>query len=182
MSKELFLHAWAETGRAEGGYVNDPSDSGDATRYGITERVARRKGYTGDMRYLPRKTAEAIAKSEYWDVMQLDEIAYISPAVAKEMFDTGFNTGTRRAVTFLQRSLNALNRREKDYEDISTDGEVGKKTILALRTYCTLRTRNGKLVLLRALNGLQLAFSIGLVERRDKDERFLYGWILNRVS
>ena len=170
MSKAIFLEAWKETGRAEGGYVNDPRDSGGATNWGITEHVARKFGYAGNMRELHQTTAERIAKREYWDVMNLDEIGKLAPAVAKEMFDTGFNTGTRRAVAFLQRSLNALNRRAKDYEDISTDGEVGIKTLLALRNYLTVRrTARGVTVLLRALNGLQLAFYISLVERRDKD-------------
>ena len=29
----------------EGGYVNDPNDSGGETNYGVTEKVARDNGY-----------------------------------------------------------------------------------------------------------------------------------------
>jgi len=37
------------------------------------------------------------------------------------------------------------------------------------------------LVLCRALNCLQGAYYIELAERREKDERFVYGWLKNRV-
>ena len=174
-----FANAWAKTGRAEGGYVNDPDDSGGETNHGITIRVARRAGYTGDMRDLTPENAERIAKQAYWDVMRLDEV-YVG--IAEEVFDTGFNAGPVRAVGFLQRSLNALNRQEQDYNDMLVDGQMGPKTLRALETFFNLRKADGAKVMLRALNGLQLEFYIGLVERRKKDERFLYGWILNRVS
>src|SRR3546814_13966192 len=38
----------------EGGYSNHPADKCGPTMWGITERVARKNGYTGDMRNLPR--------------------------------------------------------------------------------------------------------------------------------
>ncbi len=37
----------------EGDYVNHPADRGGATRWGITEVVARQNGYDGAMRHLP---------------------------------------------------------------------------------------------------------------------------------
>src|SRR5689334_18971880 len=49
----------------EGEYSDDPNDSGGATRYGVTERVARANGYTGPMRELPLADARRIAKSQY---------------------------------------------------------------------------------------------------------------------
>ena len=36
--------------KVEGGYVNDPSDSGGETNYGITKHVARKYGYKGSMK------------------------------------------------------------------------------------------------------------------------------------
>ena len=44
----------------EGGFVDHPSDPGGATRWGVTERVARQWGYAGSMRELPVETAKAI--------------------------------------------------------------------------------------------------------------------------
>ena len=41
----------------EGGFVDHPKDPGGATRYGITQRVARANGYVGDMRNFPLSEA-----------------------------------------------------------------------------------------------------------------------------
>ena len=41
----------------EGGYTDHPSDRGGPTNWGITEKVARAYGYTGDMRELERDLA-----------------------------------------------------------------------------------------------------------------------------
>lgn len=46
----------------EGGYVNNPADRGGATKYGITEAVARANGFKGNMRDLPLDVAKAIYK------------------------------------------------------------------------------------------------------------------------
>ena len=49
----------------EGGFVDHPKDPGGATRYGITQRVARANGYEGDMRNLPISEAKRIARKDY---------------------------------------------------------------------------------------------------------------------
>ncbi len=177
-----FDKAWEDTGRAEGGFVDDPNDSGGATNWGITERVARKFGYTGDMRDLPKSTATQIAKKEYWDVMLLDDIAALSESIALELFDTGFNAGTGRAGKFLQRAVNVFNRRGQDYNDIIVDGAVGSKSVAALRAFLNKRGKQGETVMLRALNALQGEFYVELAERREKDETFIYGWFLHRVD
>jgi len=59
---------------------------------------------------------------------------------------------------------------------------IGPRTLAALKTYIYIRKEAGCAVLHRALNALQGAFYISLVERRQKDERFVYGWFANRVS
>lgn len=182
MSKEIFLEGWGETGRAEGGFVDDPSDSGGATNHGVTETVARRFGYKGDMRDLPEELAQEIAKKGYWDVMKLDQVADIYPRIALEMFDSGFNMGTSAPQRFLQRSLNVLNRLEKDYADMKVDGKLGGVTLSALAAYKRKRGNNGRIVLLRLLNSLQAAYYVELAERREKDEKFVFGWVLSRVD
>jgi lysozyme family protein len=177
-----FEEAWKETGRAEGGFVDDPDDSGGATNWGVTERVARKFGYTGDMRDLPQSTATQIAKKEYWDVMKLDDIAALSEPIALELFDTGFNAGTGRAGKFIQRALNVMNRKGQDYDDIVVDGAVGGKTVTALTAFLNKRGKDGETVMLRALNALQGEFYVELAERREKDETFVFGWFLHRVK
>lgn len=177
-----FEKNWWRVADIEGGYVDDPHDSGGATRYGVTEQLARQYGYEGSMRRLPKNKATQIAKEEFWDKMLLDGVEAIFPLVAAEMFDTAYNVGHERAARFLQRSLNGLNRRGRDYDDLVVDGIMGRRTLGALEQYGVVRNKRGELVLFKALDCLQGAFYITLVERREKDEKFLFGWLDHRVG
>ena len=181
MLTPAFLTAWAKTGRDEGGYVNNPADSGGETNHGITIAVARAHGWAGLMRDLPQERAREIAKDQYWDCMRLDDVAPLSAPIAAEIFDTGFLCGQATAVRFLQRVLNVGNRRQRDYPDILADGLMGRMSVAALRALLTIRGRDGEIVILRALNSLQGGYLTELAERREKDEEFWFGWLLNRV-
>lgn len=163
----------------EGGYVDDPSDSGGPTKYGITAAVALEWGYTGDIKDLPQQMAFDIYENRYWNSLQGDEIENLSPLIVDEIVDTGVNMGVNRAGKFLQRVLNVFNNKGILYPDLEVDGHVGSKTVDALRLYLNVRNEN---VLLKALNSLQGAFYIELAERREKDEAFIYGWFRNRVK
>lgn len=178
---DAFTTAWAKTGREEGGYSDHPADTGGPTMYGITERVARAHGFVGYMRDLPRDVARQIAKAQYWDLMRLDDIAALSPAIAEELFDTGFNAGQATAVKFLQRTLNALNREAALYPDVLVDGLMGRLTIASLRALLSRILRADEIVL-TALNGLQAAHYIDITEARPANEQFLLGWLAHRVA
>ena len=119
---------------------------------------------------------------KYWEELSLDLVEKLAPAIAEELADTGVNMGTMRAGEFLQRSLNVLNKQGMSYKDIKVDGDIGPRTVSALKAYVDIRKDDGVIVLHRALNTLQGAFYISLAERRQKDERFIFGWLLNRVS
>lgn len=101
----------------EGGFVDDPRDPGGATRWGVTQRVARAHGYTGDMRTLPLETAKAIAKAVYWDPLHLDEF---DPRVAFQLLDCNYNGG--QTVRWAQAASGA-----------AVDGRMGPATIAALK-------------------------------------------------
>lgn len=165
--------------RTEGGYVNDSADSGGKTKYGITIDVARAFGYAGQMRDMPRETAWDIYARRYWDAVNGDALSALSVAVAFEIVDTSVNMGQAVAVKFLQRALNVLNVSGSLYNELTIDGQAGPMTIQALKTYLGTRDES---VLLKALNCLQGAYYIELAERRGKDERFVYGWLKNRVK
>lgn len=165
----------------EGRYSNNPADSGGVTMWGIVEKTARRHGYTGLMRDLPRTMAQHIYRQEYFIGPGFYKVYALSQAIAEEMFDTGVNMGTSVPTPWLQRTLNALNRQGGDYADIEVDGDIGPATISALRAFLNKRGADGEAVILRALNGLQTARYIELAEKREKDETFLFGWLLNRV-
>ena len=166
----------------EGDYSDDPKDSGKKTRFGITEQTARAHGYTGAMKDLPWEKAKEIYYVQWWCLLNLDAIAVVSRRVAAEVFDTAVNCGQGIASKFLQRSLNVLNREERDYPDIRVDGLVGPLTVHSLKLYMQRRGRDdGERVLLRALNALQGARYIEIAEARKKDEKYTFGWFAQRV-
>lgn len=163
----------------EGGYSDHHNDPGGATRYGITERVARAHGYEGEMRDLPVETAIYIYRKDYWDALNLDAILAISPAIAFELFDTGVNAGIPRAGRWLQEALNQFNRQGVDYADIRVDGQIGPRTIATLEALIAKRGQVGKDIVWRALNVLQGAHYLSLPE---KFEDFKVGWFAHRVG
>lgn len=165
----------------EGGYSNHPADRGGPTRWGITQAVAHRNGYRGDMYALPRETAIAIYRAEYFEKPGFVGVAALSPAIAEELFDTGVNMGPAIPSMMLQRCLNALNRGGTDYPDLLVDGKIGPGTIAALRAYLKVRGKEGEGVLLKALNCLQGERYVDLAEKRPANEAFLYGWIRTRI-
>lgn len=102
----------------EGGYSNHPEDPGGETMWGVTIAVAHASGYTGPMRDLPRDTAKAIYRAQYWDKVQADRMPF---AVAFQVFDAAVNHGADRAAKLLQRAAG-----------VTDDGVIGPKTLAAV--------------------------------------------------
>lgn len=167
----------------EDGYVDHPDDPGGPTKYGITQVTARAWGYTGDMRDLPIETARAILLDRYWLQPKFDQVALLSEKLAEEMADTGVNMGTTRPVRFLQRALNTLNRRAKDFPDIAVDGVIGKMTLYCLKTFIEKRPNGvGERIVFRLLNNQQGVAYMELSEANQDLESFTPGWVDARVS
>lgn len=104
----------------EGDFSDHPSDPGGATRFGVTQRVARANGYTGDMRNFPVFEAKLIYRASYWDACRCDEL----PDAARfDVFDGAVNSGVGQSIKWLQRAVGTTD-----------DGVIGMKTLLA----CTL--------------------------------------------
>lgn len=164
----------------EGGFVDDAADSGGATRYGITEAVAREWGYEGPMSRLPRATAEDIYTAWWWDAMRLDDVARVCPLVAVELFESGVNCGSGTAGRWLQVALNACNNGGSRWPDIDEDGVVGSGTIATLNAFAS-QTPDADELLATMLNVQQGAHYLALCRRRETDERFLRGWFATRV-
>lgn len=163
----------------EGGYVNNPKDPGGATNHGITEKVARANGYTGDMKVLPKQTAIDIYDKQYVKDPGFTPFAELSPAVLEELVDSGVNTGPARPSRWLQLSLNALNRDGKDYPDIAVDGKVGNGTVNAYKALVKIRGKVKACELtIKLLDGQQAAYYMSL----GKLETFTPGWIDHRIG
>jgi lysozyme family protein len=182
MADTLFDKEYKHLLGVEGEYSNHKSDRGGATMYGVTEAVARAHGYKGAMKDLPIMTAREIYKEEYWDVLMLDQIGALSPVLAHELFDTGVNCGTGNAGKFLQRALNSLNLRGQLYSDIGVDGRVGKMTVFSLKAFLDKRGKDGVIAINRLLNGQQAVYYMECAEKREANEDFVFGWVMNRVS
>ncbi|MES2755592.1 MAG: glycosyl hydrolase 108 family protein, partial [Pseudomonadota bacterium] len=163
-------------------YSNHPADRGGPTRWGVTQQVARAYGYAGDMRVLPRETAVAIYRRQYWVDPGFETVAQRFPAVAVELFDIGVNMGTGVAAKFLQRVLNVFNSNGEHYADLTADGRLGALTAHALDGFRKRRGVEGGERLLEAIRSLRGARYIELCEGRPANEAFAYGWLGRMVE
>lgn len=163
----------------EGGYTNDVSDPGGKTKYGITERVAREYGYTGEMKDLTVEKANEIYSTLYVLDPGFDKFVTLNPAIAHKLIDAGVNVGTARVSYWLQQSLNSFSRNGQDYPLIKVDGKVGPATVNA---YKALEKKRGKelacSLVLKALDGYQTSYYISL----DKYNKYLVGWLDKRIE
>lgn len=155
----------------EGGYVNDPMDRGGETNYGITWRTAKEFGYEGSMKDIPMDVVERIYRTQYWDKLCCNTIAFFHTELASKVFDTGVNVGVSRAGKWLQTSINLLNRNPLD--DLYIDGVIGAKTEAALSA---LDTRDFRILLL-LFKSFQGNHYITLALKDDTQRRFIRGWI-----
>ncbi len=183
-----FAQAYTVIAAHEGGYVNDVDDRGGETYKGISRRfhpdwmgwkridAAKRDSAfprnLGSDAYLDNMVRR-FYKKQYWDKFSGDTLS--DQQIATELFDVGVNMGVRRAVRFLQDSLNLLNRDERDYADITADGVFGPVTAGVLRTY--LRQDRQPRHLLRLMNILQGDLYVEAMRAHPPQEKFARGWL-----
>jgi lysozyme family protein len=166
----------------EGGWVNDPSDSGKETYRGIARRyhpgwggweiVDAQRKHGGIQDGVLVHLVERFYRLEFWDRFQGDRIA--DQALADELLDQAVNLGVHRAVQHLQRALNALNNQAKRWPDMDRDGKLGPQTLAAIegaRTYGL-----GK-HLVTAIRSQQGVYYLERMEARGINEKFI-GWFL----
>lgn len=170
----------------EGGYSNDPKDPGGATRYGVTEKVARAAGYRGDMRNFPKHCdgpatacADNVYFSQYIAAPGYLPLVEIEPAVAQEMVDTAVNMGPARPNRWYRLTMNKLaSTRLPD-----SAAALGPSEIAA---YEMVQAKLGKtpacVATLDGLDRLQEAEYRRLVAARPSLGRFLKGWLKNRIG
>lgn len=117
----------AEIVAREGGFVDDPSDPGGATKHGVTIGTMRRLGIdlTGDgkvdaqdVRRLTPDRAQAIFIEHYF---QRPGIAALPAPLQPAVFDMYVNAGTN-AVKVLQHLLQDMG------QDVEADGSIGPRT------------------------------------------------------
>lgn len=161
----IFHEALEHVFEQEGGFANDPVDRGGATRYGITEVVAREHGYDGDMRALPLELAQDIYEASYWAPLRLDELA--SATVALKAFDLAVNMGPGAAARILQRAA-VINGKA-----VVVDGAIGQRSLGALNEL----TDRHELAVVGAVVGFAFKRYEAIVERDPSQSRFIRGWL-----
>lgn len=173
----------------EGGYAFDKDDLGGETYKGISrvfnpnwdgwkiiDAYKSRYDFPNcleadqDLQYL----VKFYFKKKYYDPYLGDQL---DDAIAEEMFDQAVNLGVQKAIEYLQRSLNILNRNQRDYEDIKVDGIFGQNT---LKAYLKCVSVRGAKLLFNVLNIYQGKRYIELMEASQVKEKFI-GWF-NRIE
>jgi lysozyme family protein len=122
--RDRFEACLAVTFAQEGGFADDPQDSGGPTKYGVTLSTLRSFRHDPDLtvedvRALGREEAREILRSQYWNAVRASDMP---PGVDLMVFDLGVNAGPRRSVCILQSVL-----------AVPADGAVGPVTLAALR-------------------------------------------------
>lgn len=167
----------------EGGYVNDPNDSGGETNLGITEQVARAHGFEQPMGDLPYGLATHIYSTDYIYKPGFDRVLMLSPAVGTKVVDAGVNAGPGRSGRWLQMALNDLSRGGRDYPRIAEDGAVGPATLAA---YQNLQRRRGDAraceLVLKLMDAYQAAHYAKLGRASHAQSSFVVGWVDHRIQ
>jgi lysozyme family protein len=131
---------------------------------------------------MPLRHGQGHLPAAYWDLLHLDQVDQLSPAIAAEIFDTAVNCGVGVPIPFLQRALNAFNRQGTDYPDIPVDGLTGPTTIAALRAFLHVRGALGEKVMLGAKQRSRASATSRLLSVGRSQEDFEFGWWAQRVA
>lgn len=169
----------------EGGFVNDKSDPGGATNYGVTQQVARAAGYRGDMRYFPKHCdgpaaacADSIYVRQYIQRPGFMPVIEADPAVGGELVDTGVNMGPARPSKWFEQSLNELGAGPVPVTGVVDAGD--------LAAYRRLQATSGAVqacvLMLADLDSKQLVEYRRLVRVNPKLGKFLRGWERARIG
>ena len=168
----------------EGGYSNDPDDSGGETICGIARnywpnwegwKYVDKIKADGEIpqveRFIP--LAELFYRSMFWDPIRGDDLT--NHNVAYEMFEISVNLGIHQASVNLQEALNLLNRNGKTWDEILEDGRIGPRTLATLDKQ--LAQRNGAADMVKILNTLQGMHYINVARVKPTQEKYLRGWL-----
>ena len=137
----------------EGGYVDDPTDRGGETKYGISKRAYPDE----DIKGLTVERAKELYKRDYWDRFKCGQLP---DRIRHIYFDMCVNMGGGRATKILQEACNSKN----SYK-IDVDGGIGKNTIKASANLEDFRLR-----------AYRVMFYAELVMKKPEQERFWVGW------
>ncbi len=108
--------------KIEKGYVNNCSDRGGETKYGISKKSF----HNTDIANLTKAKAIDLYYKRYWLKTKCDKFEY---KLAYILFDGAVHSGPRNSIRWLQRSLNNLG------AQLQVDGKLGDKTTAEVYNY-----------------------------------------------
>lgn len=171
-----FEIAYDITAKYEGGYVNDPDDTGGETIFGVARNSWKNlgmwsilddykaRGLSGRLLENACKSDEKfmnevhdVYKNQYWAKIWGDKIE--DQKNANAIYDWAVNSGVSRAVRVAQLVLGSAAG--------TADGVMGNKTLLAL---------NADQDFLNKYIDSRITFYKQLVEKRPSNAKFLKGW------
>jgi len=170
----------------EGGYTNDPKDSGGETYKGITKKnypdnpiwviIDAHKNEYNFLPFLETSPAlETEVKKFYYNLYKKNRIPELHDFVLKEkLFSSVVNMGRIKASRILQESYNLL----KKSNILSNDGVIGSASI---KCFNDLKPQARK-DLLMFYRAELYCFYKSLTIKRPKDTRFLKGWTRRAFS
>ncbi|EHS3288890.1 peptidoglycan-binding protein [Escherichia coli] len=154
----------------EGGYVNDPTDSGGETKYGISDRrdgvIDGKTDVNGDgkpdtrIRDLTREQVAQIYWRDYWLPAGCDQWP---DGVAMFVFDAAVQHGVKKAIRILQEAA-----------DVDADGIIGSRT----RKAVSLSTPDW---LLARCIVRRSRFYADIIKSKPAQGKYLNGWF-NRME
>lgn len=156
-----FEAAFDELRKIEGGYVNDKTDRGGETKFGISKRAYPHL----NIAELTLDEATELFKKDYWDNLLLDNCD--SAPVAHKLFDIGVNMGTERAARIAQNALVLMG------ENVKIDGLLGPLTMAAINKM----VKKYEMAYLAALKGYQFTRYRNIVEADGSQQKFIKGWL-----
>lgn len=147
----------------EGGYVNDPDDTGGETNFGISRRFLDGKGYHDeDIKAMTSERAKHFYQSYFWPDY-LDTID--NDLTALMLFDFGVNAGIERAAKCLQKAVGS-----------NPDGLIGPITLASVQQQSDNRTQR------KFLREIMLHY-VGLAQKKKSSYiKFLRNWTLRAFS
>lgn len=152
--------------KKEGMYSDVSFDKGGKTMYGITESLARKYGYKGDMKKMPLKFAIELYEKLFWR----KEFESLKKNIAEFLFDCHINHGYKGMSLILQRAINALTK-----DNVVEDGYAGVKT------YKKAKELNpDRLFIL--LNACRCQYYLNICQKNETQEKFIFGWLKNRIE
>lgn len=169
----------------EGGFVDDPSDRGGATNYGISSRFLNiysldeslkkeidfnRDNYIDaeEIKKMSKDTAKEIYKKCWWDKFKYGKL--LDQDLATKIFDIAVNIGPYQAHKILQEAIN----NKINHFPIAVDGIIGNKTRNATNLI-------DPKILRKEFITLVSDFYKELCNKNVNFRKYLQGW-LNRVN